>query len=161
LGATICTPRSPACGICPWREPCAGRAAGIAAGLPARAAKAPKPVRHGWVYVAQDAGGRVLTVTRPDRGLLGGMRALPSSDWAPILPDPGPPMPAAWQAAGEVRHTFTHFHLVLRVMAARVTGFAGAPGLPVAAPEAARAMPTVFAKALRLGLGGAGVANGA
>ncbi|MEF2162535.1 A/G-specific adenine glycosylase, partial [Pseudomonas aeruginosa] len=45
LGATICTPRSPACGICPWMEPCRARAAGVQAELPRKPAKAAKPVR--------------------------------------------------------------------------------------------------------------------
>src|SRR6056297_1691434 len=55
LGATICTPRNPACGICPWRTPCRARAAGIAAGLPARAPKTPKPTRYGIAHIARRA----------------------------------------------------------------------------------------------------------
>ena len=38
LGATICTPRNPACGICPWRDPCRARAADVPQLLPARRA---------------------------------------------------------------------------------------------------------------------------
>ena len=36
LGATICTPRNPACGLCPWREPCRGAGAGNAGDLSAQ-----------------------------------------------------------------------------------------------------------------------------
>ncbi len=53
LGATVCTPKSPACGRCPWRAPCKARAAGHAATLPRRSPKPPKPTRTGLVYVAR------------------------------------------------------------------------------------------------------------
>ena len=58
LGATICTPKSPACGICPWQRPCAARINGTAADLPRKIPKAPKPVRRGTVYIARRSDGR-------------------------------------------------------------------------------------------------------
>lgn len=116
LGATVCTPRNPACGICPWRGPCAARVAGTAAELPKKTPKKPKPTRHGIVYLAESADGTWLLERRPDKGLLGGMLGWPGSDWSDT-PTPNPPFEADWQElAGEVRHTFTHFHLILRVM---------------------------------------------
>ncbi|KPP93053.1 MAG: A/G-specific adenine glycosylase MutY [Rhodobacteraceae bacterium HLUCCA08] len=119
LGATICTPKNPACGICPWRAPCAARAAGTAADLPKKTPKQAKPVRHGIAYVVQRADGAWLLETRPDRGLLGGMLGWPTTDWS-AAPDPAPPIPADWHDPGaEVRHTFTHFHLRLSLRLAR------------------------------------------
>lgn len=144
LGATICTPRRPACGLCPWMEGCEGRRRGIAEALPAKRPKAAKPVRHGTAWAGFDAAGRVLTLHRPATGLLGGMLALPSAGWDG---SEGQPPAADWEEAGEVRHTFTHFHLRLGVLRARLDGAPG-PWLPVEA--AIGAMPTVFAKALRL-----------
>ena len=123
LGATICTPKSPACGICPWRAPCAARMAGTAPELPKKTPKKAKPVRHGTVYLARRSDGAWLLETRPDKGLLGGMLGWPGSDWIDIsAPRPtAPPLDANWQrVAGEVRHTFTHFHLMLDVMVAEV-----------------------------------------
>lgn len=124
LGATICTPKSPACGICPWRDNCRARQAGTASSLPRKTPKKSKPLRHGTVYLAQRSDGAWLLETRPERGLLGGMLGWPGSDWVgterphPVLE---PPCPAAWRDIGEeVRHTFTHFHLILRVLHARV-----------------------------------------
>ncbi len=118
LGATICTPKSPACGICPLRDPCRARTAGTAASLPRRAPKKAKPVRRGIIYIAQDADGAFLLERRPDKGLLGGMLGWPGSDWSEN-PDDCPPFPADWQTLpGEVRHTFTHFHLILTVRTA-------------------------------------------
>lgn len=121
LGATICTPASPACGICPWSGPCQARARGVAAELPRKLPKPVKPVRLGVAYVARRADGAVLLERRPDKGLLGGMLGWPGSDWAEAQADHAPPLEADWQDAGaEVRHTFTHFHLRLRVMRAEV-----------------------------------------
>lgn len=120
LGATICTPRSPACGICPWVHDCQARQQGIAAELPKKTLKAPKPVRHGVVYAGRTPDGAWLMETRPEKGLLGGMLGFPGSDWAETPSDHAPPAKADWQTAGEVRHTFTHFHLVLTVMAATI-----------------------------------------
>lgn len=124
LGATICTPKSPACGICPWRTPCKARTLGTAADLPKKTPKKAKPTRHGIVYLGQRADGAWLLETRPDKGLLGGMLGWPGSDWVDVsqsLPDAPPPAPATWtQLPGEVRHTFTHFHLKLAVFTAHL-----------------------------------------
>lgn len=117
LGATICTPRSPACGICPWMRDCAARARGMAAELPRKAPKAAKPVRRGIAYLARRPDGAWLVETRPDKGLLGGMLGWPGSEWAEIAPDHAPPVVGNWSEIGEVRHTFTHFQLILTIMA--------------------------------------------
>lgn len=119
LGATICTPRSPACGICPLIDECRGRKQGIAADLPRKLPKTPKPTRTGiaWVVV-QD--GCILLETRPGKGLLGGTLAFPSTGWDGR--DMPSPCPADWQIAGEVRHVFTHFSLTMQVRVAEMTG---------------------------------------
>ena len=154
LGATICSPKSPACGICPWRDPCAARANGTAADLPRKTPKKAKPVRHGTVYVAQRSDGAWLLETRPDSGLLGGMLGWPGSDWVDAsLPRPvAPPLQTAWiKAEAEVRHTFTHFHLMLDVMTARVEDASPAVGtfLPRARFRPSD-LPTVMRKAYDL-----------
>ncbi len=129
LGATICTPRKPACGLCPWMRACAARKAGVQAELPYKTPKKPKPVRCGIAYVARRADGAWLLETRPDKGLLGGMLGWPGSDWpetaaapaAAPAPDPAPPIEAQWDdLSEEARHTFTHFHLRLAIRVARI-----------------------------------------
>ncbi len=120
LGATICTPKSPACGICPLMEGCRARLAGTAADLPKKIAKRPKPTRRGIIYVGRRADGAWLLERRPDRGLLGGMLGWPGSEWAETAQE-APPCAAPWRALpSEVRHTFTHFHLILTVMTAEL-----------------------------------------
>lgn len=119
LGATLCTPKSPACGICPWRAPCIARAAGIAETLPRKLPKKTKPTRLGIAYIARRSDGAYLLETRPERGLLGGMLGWPGTEWHEDTPVPAPPVAADWQDPGfEVRHTFTHFHLRLTVLLA-------------------------------------------
>lgn len=121
LGATICTPRSPACGICPWHGPCTARLAGTAPDLPRKTPKKPKPTRLGIAYVARRADGAWLLERRPASGLLGGMLGWPGSDWSEAPPDPAPPVAADWRLLPEeARHTFTHFHLRLRVAVAHL-----------------------------------------
>lgn len=118
LGATICTPKSPACGICPWRAPCAARRAGTAGDLPRKTPKKPKPTRRGTVFLGRRDDGAWLVERRPGRGLLGGMLGWPGTGWSDTEHD-APPCDADWaDAGGEVRHTFTHFHLVLQVKTA-------------------------------------------
>jgi A/G-specific adenine glycosylase len=98
---------------------CAAQAQGIAADLPAKAPKTPKPTRRGTAYVVERADGALLVETRPPKGLLGGMPGLPTTDWSDAPAD-APPTHAEWQARGTVRHTFTHFHLDLTVLRAVV-----------------------------------------
>lgn len=120
LGATICTPRNPACGICPWRDPCAARRGGTAADLPKKTPKKKTPTRFGIAYVVRRVDGAWLLETRPETGLLGGMLGWPGSDWSDA-PEPAPPLDTEWETLNtEARHTFTHFHLRLIVMTATV-----------------------------------------
>ncbi|AJE45102.1 A/G-specific adenine glycosylase [Celeribacter indicus] len=118
LGATVCTPRSPACAICPIASFCAARAAGDQPRFPLKAPRKAKPTRHGHAYVARTAAGEWILEKRPEKGLLGGMLGWPGTDWQEAHPQRAP-FSGAWTEIGEVRHTFTHFHLVLTVHAAR------------------------------------------
>lgn len=118
LGATICTPKSPACGICPWYPRCDGRARGTADTLPRKTPKPPKPTRQGIAWVARRPDGAWLVERRPSKGLLGGTLAFPSTGWDGSERDA--PIGAEWQVLTEsARHTFTHFHLDLKIAVAK------------------------------------------
>ena len=152
LGATICTPRNPACALCPVNAFCAAKAQGIAAELPRKTPKPEKPTRFGLAYVAFARDGGVLLERRPDKGLLGGMLGFPGSDWAETEPAPCPPLAADWTALShEVRHTFTHFHLRLQVFVAHAEG----EGFTPKAEFSPAALPTVMRKVWDLAQAGA------
>lgn len=170
LGSAICTARDPDCAACPLERDCAGAASGDPAALPVKPAKKAKPVRRGAAFWLEHAG-EVLLVRRPPRGMLGGMRALPSDDWcAPAqagaraqtggksrtdgsgvvtaqdrVPD------FLWRHCGTVPHVFTHFALELDVHAARLSTRPAANGewWPIAEIEKA-GLPTLFARAAAL-----------
>ena len=144
LGATICTPRNPACGICPWSHACLARAAGVQTDLPRKSPKAEKPTRRGTLWLGH-RDGALLVERRPEKGLLGGMLGFPGDGWDGSAG--AAPAEADWRAMGEVRHTFTHFHLILQVMAARIdTPTQRGDWLPRAAFRPAD-LPTVMRKA--------------
>jgi len=150
LGATICTPRNPACGICPLSGQCTARLTGAPEIYPRKAPKAAKPVRKGTMFWLEHDGA-VLLVRRPAKGLLGGMRALPTGPWA--AQDPGlaeAPADVQWREVGTGRHVFTHFALDYRVMAACASSRSNAgEWWPIATVEEA-GLPTLFARAARL-----------
>jgi A/G-specific adenine glycosylase len=153
LGATICTSRAPRCLLCPLTAQCQGRRDG-AERFPVKAAKKAKPQRSGKAFwIARDDA--VWLVRRPDRGMLGAMRALPDNGWsaqgdgADAAPLAGP-----WQGAGSVRHSFTHFDLELQLML-----YSGSDWDSLGEGEwwaldrlEAAGLPTLFAKAARLAL---------
>lgn len=148
LGATVCRPGKPVCGACPLTSWCAGYASGRPERWPLKAKKAERPRRTGTAWVLRDGRGRVALVRRPDKGLLGGMTGLPTTDWAVEAGEAVPPVTAAWRDAGAVEHVFTHFSLTLSVRKATGEG----DFLWTDPDEAMRCLPTVFRKALERGL---------
>ena len=147
LGATVCRPGRPLCELCPLTQWCAGFRSGAPERWPLKAKKAERPHRTGTAWVLRDDRGRVALVRRPDKGLLGGMTGLPTSDWAGGG-DGSPPAAADWRDAGAVQHVFTHFSLTLAVRTATGKG----DFLWTDPDEALRSLPTVFRKALERGL---------
>lgn len=155
LGATLCTPQSPGCVICPWREACAGLAAGIAASLPRKAAKAARPVRRGVHFLLEDGEGRVLLRRRPPSGLFGGMSELPGTPWRAQAWSRDEalehaPMRAVWAEIGTIRHGLTHFELELGVWRARVAVVQAEGFMCEREALAGAALPSVMRKCLRV-----------
>jgi A/G-specific adenine glycosylase len=133
LGATICTPKKPACALCPWIEPCAARARGDAERFPLKAPKREGRLRRGAAFVAVRADGFALVRSRPPKGLLGGMTEVPTTAWSHDFNEAGaledaPLSRVKWRRIpGVVTHVFTHFPLELAVYVAQVPASVRAP----------------------------------
>lgn len=142
LGATICRPKQPRCGLCPLRNDCAAAASGDPQSFPAPRLRKVRPHRHGvaW-WIERD--GHVWLVRRPAKGLLGGMAALPGTDWTDDLP-------VATASVGTVRHVFTHFSLDLLVE--RRTDAAGEGWWQQLDRLDEAGLPTLYRKAAALAL---------
>jgi A/G-specific adenine glycosylase len=155
LGATTCTPKSPACNRCPWFDSCTGRVRGLATALPKKSPKQKIATRHGHVYWIENAKGEVILRQRPKTGLLGGMTEFPSSDWVSGKKQKfAEPFQAEWKKhPGLVEHTFTHFHLELEVWKARSDDVM--MGGKFVSPEGLgnEALPSLMVKVAQLVLG--------
>ena len=165
LGATLCTPKKPACALCPWNASCAAYARGEAELLPYRLPKREGKLRRGAAFVARRADDCVLLRTRPARGLLGGMTEVPTTDWVADFDDrtalaEAPqfsPKRVAWRKTpGVVRHVFTHFPLELTVYRGELPRQAAAPAGTrwIAIVElGSEALPSLMRKVVAHGLG--------
>lgn len=147
LGSGICTPRAPRCLLCPLQSACDAFATGKPDVYPFRLAKAVKPQRYGTVFWMEHER-RVLLVRRPAKGLLGGMRALPTGPWAEAPPGlADAPFAGDWRLLERtVRHGFTHFDLQLALAVAQGQAHQSGEWWPVE-DLAAAGLPTVFARA--------------
>ncbi len=149
LGSTMCTARTADCLLCPVSPHCEGRKQGVALSLPVKPAKKLKPVRQGralWI----EQSGQVWLIRRPARGMLGGMRALPGSEWS----DSPVAAPPATSPAGQFRHIFTHFALDLSVDRSSEASLAVGEGVwwPIDRLDEA-GLPTLYRRAAELALG--------
>jgi A/G-specific adenine glycosylase len=163
LGSSICTPKKPACALCPLNDDCAARARGDQETFPRKAPKKTGALRRGAAFIIT-RGDELLVRTRPDKGLLGGMTEVPTSHWLAAQDDKmalkQAPMLrgiARWhRKAGIVTHVFTHFPLQLVVYTADVSARARAPEGMRWVPISTlwdEALPNVMRKVIAHGLG--------
>jgi A/G-specific adenine glycosylase len=163
LGSSICTPKKPACALCPLNEACVARVRSDQETFPSKAAKKSGELRRGAAFVVR-RGDELLLRTRPEKGLLGGMTEVPGSDWlagqeneAALKQAPRLKGMTRWhRKAGVVSHVFTHFPLQLVVYTASVPAVTGAPKgmrwVKIAAVKD-EALPNLMRKVIARGLG--------
>ena len=146
LGATVCTPRSPACAVCPLATVCAARAGGDPEAFPVVSKR--KPVPHQTVAVAliTDGDGRLLIQRRPEDAMLGGLWEFPGGK---VEPSETAPEACAREVAEElslsvdvgpevarVDHAYSHFTVTLHAFRCTLSPEAppaGTSGEPVSA----------------------------
>jgi A/G-specific adenine glycosylase len=131
IGATLCRPRNPACGLCPLADDCVAFQAGVPEVYPRRAEARARPQRQGAVFFARRSDGAFLARRRPPRGLLASTIELPGTPWTSRNPDDGlagaAPVDARWRRLpGDIEQVFTHFALKLVVYATEFEGRAPA-----------------------------------
>jgi A/G-specific adenine glycosylase len=161
LGATVCTPKKPACSLCPWNGACIAFARGEQHCFPRKRPKAGGLLRRGAAFVARRVDGAVLLRTRPANGLLGGMTEVPTTAWSPKfdfkLALREAPLRTHWRKLpSTVTHTFTHFPLELAVYTASVPRTRAAPaGMRWTAMQnlGSEALPSLMRKVLAHALG--------
>lgn len=126
LGSMICTPKSPTCGLCPISQYCEARKSGDEEKYPVKSKKAPKPTRIGEVYWLETSSGEILVEKRLNDRMLGGMMALPGSNWDNNASQEEEALSSIthvknWEECGKIKHVFTHFTLILTVRKARIS----------------------------------------
>src|SRR6202790_3398029 len=163
LGSSICTPKKPACALCPLNGDWVSRARGDQETFPRKAPKKTGALRRGAAFVVT-RGDELLVRTRPEKGLLGGMTEVPTSHWLAAQDDqtalqqaPGVSSGARWnRKAGVVSHVFTHFPLELVVYTTNASARAAAPEgmrwVPISTLRD-EALPNVMRKVIAHGLG--------
>ncbi len=149
IGATICTPTAPQCMLCPLRLHCCAADAGTMNTYPRKAAKAPVPEKHAYVYIVRNAHGQIAAERRAAKGLLGGMLGLPTSDWVTI-DQPLPDLEPGEGEVAQVRHVFTHFALTLHIVAADAHPAPANVVWMTMSADTYKKFPTLFAKVIRL-----------
>lgn len=122
LGAMVCTRSKPACSQCPLRPHCLAWQQQRTAELPERKPKKAKPTKTTWLLILQSPDGSIYLEKRPQQGIWGGLHAFPEfaerdlaeshldlinakasvEDWEPF------------------RHTFSHYHLTIHPLFARL-----------------------------------------
>lgn len=163
LGATVCTPRKPKCGLCPWQNDCKARKAGHAEDLPRKLPKKAKPAKFGKVYWITNAKGQVMIQKRTEKGLYEGLYQLPTTEWIEDKQAAGALrldfMPAKGPCAlgASVKHSFTHFDLSLEIWQCSVKTVKLPKGGIWVHPAALAdyALPTLMQKAVRLAISAA------
>ncbi|WP_249134913.1 A/G-specific adenine glycosylase [Bradyrhizobium sp. AUGA SZCCT0222] len=162
LGSSICTPKKPACVLCPLNDDCLALARGDQEIFPRKAPKKSGTLRRGAAFIVT-RGDELLVRTRAEKGLLGGMTEVPGSDWlagqddkAALAQAPALKGIAKWhRKVGVVTHVFTHFPLELVIYTAKVAARTRAPDgmrwVPIAT-LAGEALPNVMRKAIAHGL---------
>jgi A/G-specific adenine glycosylase len=132
LGAVICTPKSPDCGICPIETYCQARTLGVQEERPVKLPRKKTP-HHTVTAAVIWRDGQVLLAQRPKNGLLGGLWEFPGG----TLEESDEDLPACLRREikeelgvevqvdepfGTYQHAYTHFKITLYAFTSKIIG---------------------------------------
>ncbi|OZG71850.1 A/G-specific adenine glycosylase [Hahella sp. CCB-MM4] len=128
LGATLCTRSKPRCVECPFQSGCQAHLNNETSDLPTRKPKKQTPTVERYLLVLQDADGRFLMERRPATGIWGGLWCFPESEkdsdldtalesWKPHFP-----ISKHFDLAEPFKHTFSHYHVILKPVLMNIDG---------------------------------------
>lgn len=124
LGATLCTPRQPACERCPVAEDCQALALGLIDQLPTPKPKKQLPKKQRHFLLLLDSQNQILLHQRPQQGIWGGLWSLPEFDSYPAmenwLAQQQPTAQLDSEPLPSLKHSFSHYHLQLLPWKARL-----------------------------------------
>lgn len=115
IGSGICKPRSPECTQCPLQQACKAYKSGTPEQFPGKLIKPSIPTRYAVAFICTNDN-QILLRKRTGQKMLHGLWELPGSDW---YVDSLPELPEGInEPYVDVKHTFSHFHLISRVVLA-------------------------------------------
>ena len=124
LGATLCTRSKPRCADCPFCADCQAHATDRVLNYPERKPKKSIPTRRTTMLLIENADNEILLQQRPSSGIWGGLWSLPEcdndniSEWCEDHLQCAVKIIKHWP---ELKHTFSHFHLLISPIHVRVS----------------------------------------
>lgn len=126
MGATVCTSRKPACGICPISDDCIAKQQGKVLEYPAAKPKRAHPLKRAWLLLIENSDGEIFCERRPPAGIWGGLWCPPMSqeqqDWQALCAEQYGLQCSKPNPLPMVKHSFTHFDLEIMPLRLRLTG---------------------------------------
>lgn len=126
LGATICTPKSPKCLLCPVHKGCLAFKNGVTEVLPRKLPKKDKPVKYTTAFFLYDSKGHFFLQKRNEEGMLANMFEVPTEGWLENKKSLTQQHPyknlqkLKWRKTeGQIKHSFTHFDFYIDVQLAK------------------------------------------
>lgn len=113
LGAMVCTPRNPACSICPIHSNCKAYAVGCMEELPVKAKKLKRKYQYLEFFLVGTETQHVLVRRRPMKGIWAGLWEIPSlevqeKDWNRAERE-------GFELMGAFKHVLTHIDMMIKV----------------------------------------------
>ena len=126
LGATVCVGKAPLCGACPVNEACLALERQSISDYPGKKPKVSKPTRSTIMLVVKTQAGEIRLAQRPPEGIWGGLYSFPELTQEE-LDALTPHLPSPPRALAQLKHSFTHFHLLIEPILVEIDAIGDTP----------------------------------